>query len=116
MNNYLYKVSPPRSDLMFYPSTFWHTSDWESSTDRRRPGYIEDKVLYAGDFDEVNIHLYPRVRTARVRAVDADALTLQRFGLPCVPGKTAHIFCAISCREAVESFSPTVFKFNPNGF
>ncbi len=66
MNRYLYKVSQPRSDLVFHPSTFWHTLDWESSTTRYRDDYIEDKVLYVGDFDEVNIHLFPRKRTVRV--------------------------------------------------
>jgi hypothetical protein len=103
---------------MFYPSTFWHTPDWESSCDHlpNKVGYIEDKVLYAGDFDEVNIHLFPRVRTVRIRTVDADHSILQSCGLSYVPGKTAYIYCARKCRVDVESFNPTVFKFNPDGF
>jgi hypothetical protein len=43
---HLYKISAPRADMMFYPSTYWHTSDWESSTTRCQEGYIEDEVLY----------------------------------------------------------------------
>jgi hypothetical protein len=116
MEKCLYKVSPPRSDLMFQPSTFWRSATWDSSTDRYREGYFEEKVLYAGDFDEVNIHIFPRVRTVRVRARDADHETLHRCGQSCEPGKKAYIFCAHSRRIEVESFSPTVFTFNPVGF
>ncbi len=116
MDKYLYKVSSPRSDLMFYPSTFWHTPDWESSTTRYRDAYIEEKVLYVGDFDEVNIHLFPRVRTVRIRAIDAGHSVLQGCGLQCSPGKTAYIFCATSRKKEVESFRPTIFKFNSGGF
>ena len=76
MTTHLYKVSAPQADNMFYPGAFWHTPDWESSTTRFREGYIRDEVLYAGDFDEVNIHLFPRVRTVRVRSVDCDEFML----------------------------------------
>ena len=70
MTTHLFKVASPREDGMFYPSTFWRMRDWESSTTCRREGYIEDEVLFAGDFDEVNIHLFPRVRTVRVRSAE----------------------------------------------
>jgi hypothetical protein len=62
----LYKVSPPREDMVFRPSRFWRTADWQSSSTRPHNGYIMEDLLYAGDFDEVNIHLFPRVRTCRV--------------------------------------------------
>ncbi|MEZ4664217.1 MAG: hypothetical protein R2911_42345 [Caldilineaceae bacterium] len=116
MNVYLYKVSPPRSDRLFHPSKFWHTADWESSTTRKRDGYIEDDVLYAGDFDEVSIHLLPRVRTVRVRSGDASASTLQALGIECGPGKTAHLFVHVSFRAEVESFCPTIYRFESDGF
>jgi hypothetical protein len=116
MSEFLYKVSTPRPDLMFYPSTFWRSLDWESSTTNRRDDYIKEEVLYAGDFDEVNIHLFPRVRTVRVRARDADHRALQRIGLSCEPGKTAYIFSGSSCRDEVESFRPMIYTFSPNGF
>ena len=116
MTTYLYKVSEPRTEKMFYPGTFWHTSDWESSTTRRRKGYIEDEVLFAGDFDEVNIHLFPRVRTVRVRSVDADVSTLLDLGLRCSPGRSAYIFIHQARRQEVESFHPTIFKFSLDGF
>lgn len=113
---HLYKVSAPRADMTFHPSKFWHSADWESSTTNPRAGYIEDSVLYAGDFDEVNIHLFPRVRTVRVRAIDADAARLRTLGLECHPEKTACIFVERSRQKEVEGFCPTVFKFDPNGF
>ncbi len=116
MRTQLYKVSAPRADKMFHPSTFWHTPDWESSTTRRREGCIEDDVLYAGDFDEVSIHLFPRVRTVRVRSADVDATTLRDLGLRCVPGKSAYIFTHHSRRTEIESFHPTVFRFRVDGF
>jgi hypothetical protein len=102
--------------MVFYPSKFWHTADWESSSSRPRDGYIEDTVLYAGDFDEVNIHLHPRVRTVRVCAVDAGVTRLQSLGMTGRDGVTAHIFVPRSRMDEVESFRPTVFAFEPQGF
>ena len=113
---HLYKVSAPRIDMTFHPSKFWHTEDWESSSSRPREGYIEDTVLFAGDFDEVNIHLFPRVRTVRVRAVDLEATHLQALGMYCRSGVTAHIFVQQLRKREVESFHPTIFKFQPHGF
>ena len=116
MSEYLYKVSAPRAEVTFFPSTFWHTADWESSTTRYRKGYIEDRVLYVGDFDEINIHLLPRVRTVRVRAEDADFSVLYECGVECSPDKTAYIFAPSSRKKEVESFHPTIFKFDARGF
>lgn len=116
MQRHLYKVSAPRSDMIFYPGKFWRTKDWESSTTRAREGYIEDTILYTGDFDEVSIHLFPRVRTVRVRAIDADGIHLRSLGLSCSMGRTAYIFVARSRRVEVESFYPTIFTFEACGF
>lgn len=113
---FLYKVSPPREDMLFRPSTFWHSSDWKSSTTRERVGYVREELLYAGDFEEVNIHLFPRVRTVRVRSTDADAAVLSSLGIRCMPGKSAWIFVSQLSREDVESFSPTIFTFQTDGF
>ena len=105
MTTYLYKVSAPRTDKIFYPSPFWHTPDWESSTTCYREGYIKDDVLFAGDFDEVNIHLFPRVRTVRVRSVDADISALYDLGVRCTPEKSAYVFVHHSWRKDVEAFT-----------
>jgi hypothetical protein len=116
MTTYLYKVAPPRTERLFYPSPFWHTSDWESSTTRFREGYIKDDVLFAGDFDEVSIHLFPRVRTVRVRSIDADMSTLYDLGVRSTSEKLAYVFTHHSRRKDVESFHPTIFKFHSDGF
>jgi len=112
----LYKVSPPRAEMVFHPSRFWRTEDWESSTDRPREGYIEENVLYAGDFEEVSIHLFPRVRVVRVRPADADCNLLQSLGLNCHPGNDAYVFVEESRRAEVEGFKPTIFSFSASGF
>jgi hypothetical protein len=116
MTTYLYKVSAPRTDHLFHPSPFWHTPEWESSTTSYREGYIKDDVLFAGDFDEVNIHLFPRVRTVRVRSVDADISALHDLGVRCTPEKSAYVFVHHSCRKDVEAFHPTIFTFRADGF
>ena len=45
--------------------------------------YWQDDVLYADEFDEVSIHLFPRVRAARIRSIDADLQCLSEIGLQC---------------------------------
>lgn len=114
--SHLYKVAAPRSDMTFSPRSFWHTEDWESSTDRPRKGYLEDAVLFAGDFAEVSIHLFPRVRTVRVSTGDADCAFLSKLGLRCSPGRVAYIFVAHTHRCTVEAFHPTIFQFDARGF
>lgn len=116
MDSHVYKVSPPRRDMMFYPRTFWRSEDWESSTDRPREGYIEERLLYAGDLDEISIHLFPRVRTVRVRPADADSVRLRQMDLRCSPGESAYIFVEESRKREVEAFCPTIFKFRSLGF
>src|SRR5687767_8228915 len=116
MADFLYKISKPRDDLIFHPSDFWHTPDWESSTTRFKEGYVKDTVLYVGDFDEVNIHLFPRVRTVRVRSCDANHSTLKSFGISCHPNKSAYIFSPKSRQGEIEEFAPTIFTFSAHGF
>ena len=116
MTDFLYKVSPPREDMVFHPRSFWHSADWESSTDRPRAGYIEEHLLYASDLEEISIHLFPRVRTVRVRQRDADSVELARLGIRCRDGMSAYIFIEESQRSAVQSFSPTVYRFHSGGF
>ena len=73
-------------------------------------------MLFAGEFDEVSIHLFPRVTTVRVRAVDADPVIMREQDIECRPDKNAWIFCPANRRTEVESFRPTVFTFDTAGF
>ncbi|MGK0337688.1 MAG: hypothetical protein ACJAXW_002689 [Candidatus Azotimanducaceae bacterium] len=116
MTEVLYKVAPPRSELRFYPSRFWHTADWESSTPKPREGYIEDEVLFVGDFDEINIHLLPRKKSVRVRSQDASCEVLANCGLDISVGKTAYLFVHSSQKETIDQFAPTVYAFENSGF
>ena len=112
----LYKVSSPRSKMTILPSTFWHTPDWESSTTRARPGYIKDTVLYAGDFDEVNIHLLPKIRRMRFwRSLEVLGF-LAEFSL-IYPDTAKAVMVADSCNmDQVASFRPTIYTFDSAGF
>ncbi len=113
----LYKVSEPRSDWKFEPSRFWRTEDWSSSDNSPHEGYIEDCILYAADFNEVNIHLLPRVWRLRVWLDDEKrSERLRRLGYAWALGSRAVIFALESDRDVIESFSPTIFSFEKSGF
>jgi hypothetical protein len=113
----LFKVAPPRADPVFQPRPFWRTPDWSSSDDDHRDGYIEDHVLYAAGFDEVNIHLLPKVWRLRVWLDDETrGHRLQELGFRWAEGVRAVIFGHASDRDRVESFAPTVFAFERDGF
>ena len=65
----LYKISKAPLDNIFRPKLFWRTDDWKSSSTTMKPGYLQDEVLYAGDFDEVNIHLLPNIKRLRLWSI-----------------------------------------------
>lgn len=114
---FLFKVTPERGDLEFHPRPFWRTPDWSSSDDDPREGYIEDRVLYAGGFDEVNIHLLPKVWRLRVWLDDDDRCRrLRALGFAWAEGSRAVIFAHALDRGLIESFTPTVFAFEREGF
>lgn len=73
-------------------------------------------MLYAGDFDEVSIHLFPRVRAVRVRSIDADLQCLSDIGLQCDKGMAAYICFNRLFRQEIEAFTPTIFTFDLDGF
>jgi len=116
MTEKLYKVAKPRSALWFSPTPFWRSADWESSSTRPRDGYIEEKILFAGNFEEVSIHLFPRVWTVRVRAVDLGPVDATALEPSCIHGKNAWIFCPADRQAEVNSFCPTIFTFSRTGF
>jgi hypothetical protein len=116
-DGYLYKVAPPRKDLLFEPRAFWRTQDWSSSDDDPRDGYIQEHVLYAGAFDEVNIHLLPKVWRLRVWLDDEDRCArLRALGFEWLEVARAAIFVHEKDRSKVEEFAPTVFAFEREGF
>ena len=117
MKEFLYKVSKPRSDLQFEPSRFWRAPDWSFSDDHEREGLVEDCVLFAGEFDDVNIHLLPKVWRLRVWLDDEKrSERLKKLGYSWSPGSRAIIFALESDRDVIESFSPTIISFDRSGF
>jgi hypothetical protein len=113
----LYKVAAPREDWTFHPRTFWRTEDWSSSSDEEREDHVQDAVLYAGTFDEVNIHLFPKVWRLRVW-LDSEKRNarLRELVYSWADGSRAAIFAQHADRDAIESFEPTVFAFERDGF
>lgn len=117
MMNLLYKVSPLRDELTFEPRPFWRAEDWSFSDDHPHDGLIEDHVLYAAQFDEINIHLLPRVWRLRVWLDDEERCRkLKQLGFVWKAGSRAVIFALEADREAIESFLPTVYVFDRAGF
>jgi len=45
-DEYLYKATAPRDNLMFYPSVFYRTEDYFKNSTNPKAGYIEDKLLF----------------------------------------------------------------------
>jgi hypothetical protein len=113
----LYKVSAPSHTDLFEPRSFWRSEDWAFSDDHPHDGLIEDHVLYAGEFDEVNIHLLPHVWRLRVRLDDEERRArLRACGFDFDTASRALIFVGEEHRSTVESFEPTVFAFDRAGF
>lgn len=117
MTDLLYKVSHPRDDWTFEPRSFWRTEDWSFSDDQPHDGLIEDLVLYVAEFDEINIHLLPKVWRLRVWLDNEErSKRLERLGFSWKTGSRAVIFALESDRESIESFAPTVYAFDRSGF
>ena len=117
MTELLYKVSEPRHDRVFEPRAFWRAEDWSFSDDHPHEGLIEDHVLYAAEFDEINIHLLPKVWRLRVWLDDDERCRrLEGLGFSWDAGARAAIFARDADRRAIEAFSPTVFSFDRAGF
>lgn len=113
----LYKISAPRADLVFSPRPFWRTNDWSFSDDQPHEGLIEESLLFAGRFDDVNLHLLPEVWRLRVWLDDETRVErLAGLGFEVMPGLKALVFAHESDRATIESFRPTVFAFDPLGF
>lgn len=117
MSELLYKVSAPRDDWTFEPRPFWRAEDWSFSDDHERDGLLEDCVLYAADFNEINVHLLPHVWRLRVWLDDEERCArLKGLGFFWTAGSRALIFALEADQGSIESFSPTVFAFERSGF
>jgi GNAT superfamily N-acetyltransferase len=107
----IYKVSPPRENLVFEPSVFYRTADFKSSSTRPKPGYIQDMLLYAGDERDISLHLFPNIYRVRVWLDDAKRQHLAELGFVTDPDKNVAIFVNEADANQLRDFTPTVYSF-----
>lgn len=112
----IYKVSPRRGNLLFEPAVFYRTADFKSSSTRPKPGYIQDTLLYAGDREEIAIHLFPDIDRLRVRLNDATRSALAKLGFATDADKLIVIFVNAADQARLPGFVATVYSFDAAEF
>jgi hypothetical protein len=112
----LYKVSRARAGNIFEPSKFWRSPDWSASTKVPDENHILEEVLYAGDFDDVNLYLLPNVPRLRIWLSDRVVNELKKLNIIVDSHYTAIIIASISDWETIGSFHPTINYFDEAGF
>ena len=111
----LYKVHPPKKDLLFYPSTFYRNANFKSSSNNSKEGFLKDNLLYVGDIDEINIHLFPKCRRLRVVVNNNNIGFLHNIGVFPEKDIKAVIWCN-AIKEEILEFKATVYKFDSKHF
>ena len=112
----LYKVTAPRKTKVFNPTKFYRTQDFWSSSPRPKPGYICDCLVYAGDFDEISIHLFPKIHRIRVRNSEISRNELSILGIETDPGKRCFIFVNRGDETQIKEFVANVYIFEYRHF
>lgn len=112
----LYKVTAPRKSKLFNPTRFYRTPDFRSSSTNPKPGYITDCLLYVGDFEEISIHLFPKIHRIRVKNTKASRLKLASLGFETDPSKKCYIFAHRKDQGQIMEFEATVYAFEDNHF
>ncbi len=113
---HLYKVSAPRESLVFHPTKFYRTHDFRSSGRRPKPGYIPDCLLYAGDFEEISIHLFPKIHRIRVRNSDEFRRKLSILGIDTDLARKCYIFVNREDVTRIMEFVANVYIFEGRHF
>ena len=113
---HLYKVSAPRESMVFTPTRFYRTEDFRSSSRRSRPGYIPDCLLYAGDFEEISIHLFPNIHRIRVRNSEESRGALSILGFETDPARRCYIFVNREDETRIKEFEANVYIFEDRHF
>lgn len=113
---HLYKVSAPRESMLFEPTRFYRTEDFRSSSRRSRPGYIPDCLLYAGDFEEISIHLFPKIHRIRVRNSEESRGGLSILGFETDPARRCYIFVNREDETRIKEFEANVYIFEDRHF
>ena len=113
---HLYKVSAPRESMVFSPTRFYRTEDFRSSSRRSKPGYIPDCLLYAGDFEEISIHLFPKIHRIRVRNSEESRGELSILGFETDAARRCCIFVNREEETRIVEFEANVYVFEARHF
>ncbi|MDE3000064.1 MAG: hypothetical protein OXU79_13390 [Gemmatimonadota bacterium] len=97
---------------MFKPTRFYRTEDFRSSSRRPKPGYVPDCLLYAGDFDEISIHLFPKIHRIRVRNAEESRRKLSILGFETDADKRCYIFANREAETQIMEFEASVYIFD----
>ena len=109
-------MTPPRDSNVFHPTRFYRTRDFSSSTKRPKPGYIPDRLLYVGDFDEISIHLFPRIHRIRVRNAECSRHKLDSLGFETNPDMNCFVFVNSKDQKQIMEFHANVYVFEERHF
>lgn len=112
----LYKVSAPRDSRVFKPARFYRTPDFRSSSRRSKPGYIPDCLLYAGDYEEISIHLFPKIHRIRVRNSEESRGALSSLGFETDAARRCYIFVNREDETRIMEFEANVYVFEARHF
>lgn len=112
----VYKVTAPRELMRFEPSVFYRTEDFQSSSNRLKPGYIQDTLLYAGDAEEISIHLLPKIDRLRVVLTEQHRRQLATLGWTVPPEARIAMFVHAADVPGLRGFRPTVYCFDARHF
>lgn len=113
---HLYKVAAPRESMVFKPTKFYRTEDFRSSSRRSKPGYIPDCLLYAGDFEEISIHLFPKIHRIRVRNSEESRGGLSILGFETDAARRCYIFVNCEDETRIVEFEANVYIFEDHHF
>ena len=113
---HLYKVAAPRESMVFKPTKFYRTEDFRSSSRRSKPGYIPDCLLYAGDFEEISIHLFPKIHRIRVRNSEESRGEPSILGFETDPASRCYIFVNRDDERQIKEFEANVYIFEDRHF
>ena len=112
----LYKVTAPRKSKLFNPTRFYRTPDFRSSSTNPKPGYITDYLVYVGDFEEISIHLFPKIHRIRVRNSECARRQLDSLGFETDPCKSCFIFVNSEDQTQIMAFEANVYVFEERHF
>ena len=113
---YLFKVSAPKENQIFYPKKFWRSFDWTKSSSKPQENMICEELLYAGEFYEIAVHLLPSVLRVMIPLSEHNLEKMKSWNISYGDNLKSVIFTEVSNRSKIEVFTPTVHTFSSENF